>query len=108
MWPRWNTRPIIVRVCPTPPAEVVPGPSVATNAAFIRARDAVSAPTRGRCAVSHASAAELPWGRANSVDTGVVRPLGRPPPGHQAPSEAPRVRQSIRWSNPVEVVPLLG
>jgi hypothetical protein len=88
MWPRWNTPPIVVQVFPALPAAVVPGPCVASNAPFIRARDAVSAPARGRSAVSDATAPELLWIHLHSVAAGVVSPRERPPPGHQAPSEA--------------------
>jgi hypothetical protein len=95
MWPRWNTRPIVVQGFPAPPAEVVPGPHIASNAPFIRARDAVSAPTRGRSTVSDATAAELLWVHLHSVTADVVSPRERPPPAHQAPSEAFLVRHAV-------------
>jgi len=96
MWPRWNTRPIVVQGFPALPAEGAPGPHVASNAPFIRARDAVSAPTRGSSAVSDETAAELLWGHSCSADAGVVRPRGRPPPTHQAPSEASLGRHAVQ------------
>jgi hypothetical protein len=89
MWPRWNIRPIVVQGFPALPAEVVPGPYVASNALFIRARDAVSAPARGRSAVSDATAAELLWVHLHLVAAGVVSPRERPPPAHQAPPRPP-------------------
>jgi hypothetical protein len=88
MWSRWNTHPIVVQGFPALPAEVVPGPPIGSTAPFIRARDAVSAPTRGRSAVSDATAAELLWVHLRSLAAGVVRPRERPPPAHQAPPEA--------------------
>ena len=108
MWLRWNTRPIVVRGFAPLPAEVVPGPHVAGNAPFIRARDAVSAPTRGSSAVPVATAAELLMGRPHAVATGVVRPRGRPPPARQAPSEAHVCGKVSAASNPAEVAPLVG
>ena len=95
MWPRWNTHPIVVQGFPALPAEVVPGPPIGSTAPFIRARDAVSAPTRGRSAVSDATAAELLWVHLRSLAAGVVRPRERPPPAHQAPSEASLVRHAV-------------
>jgi hypothetical protein len=95
MWPRWNTRSIFVQGLPALPAEVVPGPPVANNAPLIRARDAVSPPTRGRSAVSDATAAELLWVHLHSVTADVVSPRGRSPPAHQAPSEATLVRHAV-------------
>jgi hypothetical protein len=98
MRPRWNTLPIVVRGFAPLPAEVVPGPHVAGNGPFIRARDAVSAPTRGSSAVPDATAVQLLVGRPHSVAaTGAVaRPRGRPPPAHSAPSEALLARRGAR------------
>jgi hypothetical protein len=95
MWPRWNPRPIVVQGFPALPAEVIPGPHVTSNARFIRAQDAVSAPARGSYAVSDAAAAVLLRGHLRSVAAGVVRPRGRPPPALQAPSEASLVRHAV-------------
>ena len=108
MWLRWNTRPIVVRAFAPLPAEVVPGPHVAGNAPFIRARDAGSAPTRGSSAVPVATAAALRVGRPHAVATGVVRPRERPPPAGQAPSEARLCGKVSAASNPADVAPLVG
>ena len=102
MWPRWNTRSIVVQSFPALPAEVVPGPPVASNAPLIRTRDAVSPPPRGRFAVSDATLAELLWVHPRSVAAG-VRPRERPPPAHQAPSEASLVRHAVHGSNPAQI-----
>ncbi len=88
MWPRWNPRPMVVHGFSALPAAVVSGPQVAGTAPFIRVRDAVSAATRGRSAVSDVTAAQLLWVHRHSVAAGAVSPRGRPPPPHQAPSEA--------------------
>lgn len=108
MWPRWNSPPIAVRGFPALPARLIPEPRGAGDAPFIRARGAGSGATRARSGTPDVNAAALPWGRRHSEDTGVVRPRGRPPPAHPAPSEAPLGLQAIRRAQSADVAPVVG
>ena len=111
MWPRWNTRPIVVPGFAAPPVKVVAGTRVAGKAPFIRALNTVAATIRFRSAVPDPAASALRVGRPHSVvATGRVgRPPGRSPPAPQAPLRpcacgARRPPRTVR----AELAPLSG